>query len=121
MTNNPGAPDVRDYAVILRHTQQKPNRHRKVVFALGGFTERGTAAAGRYLAHNWFELWERHVQGVFDSGSLGDFLVVLEGPSLPESVSEWWSEDEGLNVTPQRLFDKGIKCEWSDRLANKTG
>jgi hypothetical protein len=116
MIDNPDSADVRDYAVILRHTQQKPNHSRKVVFALGGFTERGTAVAGRYLAENWFELWSRHVEGEFDKGSLGDFLIVIEGPSLPDSVNDWWSEDISLNVTPQFLYEKGIRCEWSGRI-----
>jgi hypothetical protein len=121
MMENPDSADVRDYAVILRHTQQKANRNRKVVFALGGFTERSTAIAGRYLAKNWFELWTRYVEGEACDGSLGDFLIVIEGPSSPESVHEWWSEDKSLSITPQLLYERGIRCEWSNRIEDQVG
>jgi hypothetical protein len=119
MRSKSNTKDVRDYAMILRHTYLKSEGKRKVVFALGGFTERGTAAAGRYLAANWRDLWTRYVDGNFDGPSLGDFFILIEGPSLPDSVGEWWSDVKGFAVTPLALHAKAIDCEWSRRLKKK--
>jgi DNA-binding winged helix-turn-helix (wHTH) protein len=106
-------PEVRDYAMIFRHTRLKPQR--QVLFVVAGFTERGTGIAGQYLADHWKELWETHVKGQGDHGSLGDFLVIIEGPSDPESIHDW-SEDKAFRITPQKLLDKRIRCERADRM-----
>lgn len=105
--------EVRDYAMIFRHTRREP--HHQVLFVVAGFTERGTGIAGQYLADQWKKLWETHVQGQTHHGSLGDFLVIIEGPSDITSIDDW-SEDKTLRVTPLMLSEKGIRCEWADRL-----
>lgn len=107
-------PAVSDYAIIFRHTRLEP--HRQVLFVVAGFTERGTAVAGKYLARKWMKLWEKHVRGRADRASRGDFLIMIEGPSDPQAVDDW-SEVKDLEATPQKLHDKRINCEWADRVA----
>lgn len=104
--------DVRDYAIIFRHTRLDP---RQVLFAIAGFTERSTAVAAQYLAGNWQKLWTKYVKGTPRERSRGDFLIVIEGPSDPHRVNEW-SEIREFEITPETLRDKGIDCEWADRL-----
>jgi DNA-binding winged helix-turn-helix (wHTH) protein len=118
MLTDANVQDVHDYAIIFRNTILKPNHHRQVIFVLAGYSERGTAIAGRYLAENWQELWKRHVKGRATTDSLGDFLVLIEGFSRPESFADW-TEDETFEVTPKKLCEKGIECEWSNRVKPK--
>jgi hypothetical protein len=106
-------PEVRDYAIILRHTRLNPQR--QVLFVVAGFTERSTAVAARYLVDNWATLWKNHVRGFADTGTRGDFLIIIEGPSDPQLLREW-SEVEGFRVTPDKLKSKGISCEWASRI-----
>jgi hypothetical protein len=101
--------EVQDYAVIFRYTEKCG----QVQFLIGGFTERSTAIAAAYLADEWARLWSAH----FDNPrSLGDFLVVISGPSNSHvnTLTDGWSEV--LAVNPQMLFDKRIKCEWQARI-----
>jgi len=105
-------PEVRDYAMILRQTKLGPPR--QVLFVLAGFTERATAIAGKYLAHNWPKLWTKYVKNHAQHGSLGDFFAIIEGPSDPGRAHEW-SEDKRFEITPQNLADAGIDCEWTSR------
>ena len=104
--------NVWDYAIIFRHTQIKRG-HRQVLFVLAGFTERGTAVAGEYLAAHWDTLCDRYVSG---KPHYGDFMTLIEGPSDPDKVSDWL-EDTSFTVTPQIVYDCGItECEWYDRV-----
>lgn len=106
-------PTVQDYAIILRHTQEVGHR-KQVLFVLAGFTELGTAVAGRYLAGHWRGLWKKYVHGQPHDG---DFLALIEGPSDPGQFGVW-EENEGFAITPQAVFDAGIHgCPWFDRVA----
>ena len=107
-------PDVQDYAMIFRHTRMGPVR--QTLFIVAGFTERGTAIGGAYLAENWKNLWERFVRGRVHRDSLGDFLILIEGPSDTDRLSEWTEVPE-FEITPEKLKAKCIKCEWAGRLA----
>ncbi|ADW71466.1 hypothetical protein AciX9_4525 (plasmid) [Granulicella tundricola MP5ACTX9] len=69
-------PRVSDYAVLLRHTY-----NRQILFVVAGFTERGTSIGAAHLAANWSKLWEQYVQGNAYKRGLGDFLVLIAGPS----------------------------------------
>jgi hypothetical protein len=109
-------PEVRDYAMIFRHTQVGLHRH--VLFVVAGFTERSTEIGAHYLTNNWPMLWKRHVKGRADHGSLGDFLVLIEGPSDPDRADEW-IEDRSLEITPEKLRKAGIECAWADRISGK--
>lgn len=110
--------EVRDYAIILRHTRRQGN-YRQVLFLVAGFTERGTAAAGQYLAANWHELWSKHVKGSTNRSGLGDFLVVIEGPSGTNDISKWAPDPNLLPITPYNLFEPyRIPCEWSKRFGS---
>jgi hypothetical protein len=110
--------EVRDYAIILRHTRRQGN-YRQVLFLVAGFTERGTAAAGQYLAAHWHELWSKHVKGSTSRRGLGDFLVVIEGPSVTNDISKWGPDPNLLSITPYNLFEPyRIPCEWSKRYGN---
>jgi hypothetical protein len=108
--------EVRDYAVIFRHTRLQP--HRQVLFVVAGFTERSTALAAQYLVQNWQTLWQTHVRGHAERRSRGDFLILIEGPSDPAKVAEW-SEDKDFQVTPEKLRRKGILCDWADRIPDR--
>ena len=46
--------------------------------------------------------------------TLGDFLMIIEGPSDPQRLLEW-SEAEEFRVTPEKLKAIGIECEWARR------
>jgi hypothetical protein len=109
-------PEVRDYAMIFRHTQVGLHRH--VLFVVAGFTERSTEIGAQYLTNNWPMLWKRHVKGRAHHGPLGDFLVMIEGPSDPDRSDEW-IEDRSLEITPERLQKAGIDCAWADRITDK--
>jgi len=109
---------VRDYAIILRHTR-KHKDGRQVIFVLGGFTEYGTAAAGKYLAEHWPDLWRKHVKGRAHNGSLGDFMILIEGPSDIKDMRQWKQDPNFPAITPAVLLDPyHIDCEWSRRLAS---
>jgi hypothetical protein len=121
MVNEPKkASDVHDYAIILRHTRSRGKR-RKVRFVLAGFTERGTAAAGFYLASKWPELYGNIVKRQLDEHpkSLGDFLVVIGGVPRPERFDEWAEDPKFPPVTPSILSGLGIDSEWVQRLREK--
>ena len=98
-------PEVQDYAMIFRHTRVKPQR--QVLFVVAGFTERSTAIASHYLAEHWKQLWKTHVKNRTGGGSFGDFLIIIEGPSDLEKSYDW-SEDETLQVTPEKLNTKQL-------------
>jgi hypothetical protein len=106
--------EVRDYAMVFRHTHV--GRHRDVLFVIAGFTERSTAVAAQYLMHEWKALWEQHVKGTTVTGSRGDFLLLIEGPSDPRQIDHWRLI---LEVTPRSLHDLGIHCEWADRIPGR--
>jgi len=108
---------VRDYAMILRHTR-KHKDGRQVIFVLGGFTEHGTAAAGQYFAAHWTELWDKHVKGRGYGAGLGDFMILIEGPSDIKDLKQWKQDPNFPAITPAILLDPyHIDCEWSRRLA----
>lgn len=114
-----GDSKIRDYAVILRHTQIRQDGHRQVTFVVAGFTERGTEAAGTFLAANWRQLWAEHVKGKHDSGSLGDFVLLIEGPSHWQKIEEWGSDRNLPAITPSRLVDIAPHIEegpWVKRM-----
>jgi hypothetical protein len=115
MRNEDDAYPVRDYAIILRHTEVKPSGARQFWFVLAGFSERATAIAGFYLAARWDELWRKYLHEE-PTQSLGDFLVVIAGPSKPDpewKVDEW---SEVLAVTPQKVAAADIPCLWKARM-----
>jgi len=101
--------EVQDYAIIFRYTE----KFGQTQFLIGGFTERSTAIAATYLANEWERLSNLHFS---EPKSLGDFLVVIAGPSNShvDSLLDGWSEV--LAVNPQILFEKSIECEWQARL-----
>jgi hypothetical protein len=108
---------VKDYAIILRHTRTT-GHHRQIFFVLAGFTERGTAAAGHYLATHWKQLHRRLVAGRHDKRSFGDFLLLIGGPSSsPERVAEWREDTRLPPVTGPRIRETigDIDCEWVRR------
>lgn len=105
--------DVQDYAIILRHTQNADPR--QVTFVVAGFTERGTAIGGRYLAKGWQKLWMKYVAGKVTKPSRGDFLIVIAGPSWPGTTAAWKEDPNFEAITPDRLR-KNIDCEWSRRF-----
>jgi hypothetical protein len=115
MRNKEEGSQVNDYAIILRHTEAKPSGARQVWFALAGFSERGTAIAGFYLADRWDELWRKYLHEE-PAESLGDFLVVIAGPSKPDP--EWKVDDwsEVLAVTPRKVAAAEIPCVWKTRM-----
>jgi DNA-binding winged helix-turn-helix (wHTH) protein len=121
-------PDVRDYALIFRNTRRDGGR--QILLAVAGFTERSTALGGKFLAEKWPKLWEDHVRGSAFSGSLGDFLILIEGPSDPDRLDEWsevkefeWSPEK-LKAIREKLKAKGEDvewaCEWADRDLEKS-
>jgi hypothetical protein len=119
---NPNQISVRDYAMIFRHTRWGANERRHVHFVLAGFTERGTAAAGWYLAQKWPNFWRTHVENKVNKGSGGgDFVLLIEGPSRPDALTEdqfsEWQEDPAFPaITPEVLRKAKIECEWASRL-----
>ena len=110
-----GKTPVNDYAVILRHTDcgEDADAHdspRQVRFMLAGFTERGTQAAGTYLALKWEKLWAKNVRNKHDSEGRGDFMIVISGPSHwvedADHSSFLWEEDPDFKpVTPEALAE----------------
>jgi|HubBroStandDraft_6_1064221.scaffolds.fasta_scaffold119983_3 transcriptional regulator with XRE-family HTH domain len=104
---------ARDYAIVFRHTTKLKNPERRQVhFVLAGFTERGTAIAGRYLAERWSELHAKHVVGKTDTKTRGDFLLMIEGPSWPSRFQEWGVDPSFEAITPDRVRSCGF--EWND-------
>jgi DNA-binding winged helix-turn-helix (wHTH) protein len=123
MLKNPARYEVRDYGMILRHTD--PDKEDQVAFVLAGFTERGTAVAGQYLAAHWLELHGRFFPKTGDDATgRGDFLLIIEGKSWPD-VRQWKDHPRFPPITPKRLFELGKKnrriasCEWAKRFAAK--
>jgi len=107
---------VQDYAIILRYTRFIGG-HKQILFVLAGFTERGTAIAGRYVALYWHRLWKTYVQ---NHPHNGDFVVLIEGPS-DTSQARWWREDRNFTITPQVIHDLGITGEgWFERVDEVT-
>jgi hypothetical protein len=106
------APEVNDYAIIFRHTEKKGGR---ILWVLAGYTERSTAIAARYLIDHWSNLWGRHFRDA-PADALGDFLVVIDGPSNPdpERLADW---SEVLAINPQILAQAEIPCVWQRRLS----
>lgn len=117
-----GSKAVRDYALILRHAGSVGDGTRPCVyFWLAGFTERGTYAAGRYLAANWEALHRRFVAPQKTASSAGgDFMLMIEGPSHDKDTRELWSEIPGFEVTPALLSKKNISSLWATRLKEAT-
>jgi DNA-binding winged helix-turn-helix (wHTH) protein len=114
---NNSQPPVEDYAIILRHTNYVRTR-KQVLFVLAGFTERGTAVAGRYLAFHWRRLSKRYVH---DKDDDGDFLIFIVGPSDPGLFRDW-EEDEQFAITPLDVYEADIKgCAWFDRVTSRLG
>jgi hypothetical protein len=112
---DPNVRELRDYAIIMRHTDDVDGTG-QVSFALAGFTEHGTTFAGYYLAENFDSLYERFVSGKANS-ALGDFLLVIAGPSSWSTSAKGWREDNLLPaITPARLHSKRIDCVWSRRI-----
>jgi DNA-binding winged helix-turn-helix (wHTH) protein len=106
---------AQDYAIILRHTQLIGGQ-KQILFVLAGFTERGSAIAGRYLALHWRQLWKNYVE---DQPDDGDFLALIEGPSDP-GLTRSWQEDKSFTITPQIIHDLGITgCNWFDRVEKR--
>jgi hypothetical protein len=95
----------KDYAIVLRHRESQ-GRNSQTRFVLAGFTEDGTAAAGRYFAAHWVRLWERYVKGKADGG--GNFLVVISGESHSKDT---WTQNP-VTITKEDL--RGVKCPWTD-------
>jgi len=107
---------VEDYAIILRYTRMTGS-HRQILFVLAGFTERGTAIAGRYLALNWRQLWRNYVH---KQPYEGDFVILIEGPS-DVAQARRWQEDDRFTITPKVIHDLGITGEgWFDRVDKAT-
>jgi hypothetical protein len=103
---------VQDYAIILRYTQ-RIGSHKQLLFVCGGFTERGTELGAKYLAEHWHDLWTDYVRDKKDDG---DFLVLVEGPSDPETLSDW-QETKSFAITPAIVADANIEgCEWTERV-----
>lgn len=126
-----GSKFVRDYAVILRHTADAGGGSKSCTyFWLAGFTERGTAAAGRYFAENWEDLYQRLVKPkeetrIWQGASArsmkrgrGDFMIVIEGPSHDKDLSAGpWSQVSGFAITPELLLEKQINSSWAQRTS----
>jgi hypothetical protein len=110
-----GADGQRDYALIFRHTRIKEDK-RQVLFALGGFTEIGTAAAAHYLASHWRELGKKMGCNHPTRDSMGDFALLIEGPANPSDFDRWQVDVHLPAITPARLASLCIDCEWADRL-----
>jgi hypothetical protein len=111
---------VRDYAILLRHTETDGKR--RVKFVVAGFTERGTAAAGKYLAKNWRNLWREYVKGRHAADSFGDFVLVIEGPSYWQDIREW-DLDPYLTITPEKLLKATphlVDTVWVQRMQRKS-
>lgn len=106
--------DSRDYALILRHASEVGARA-CVYFWVAGFTDRGTAAAGRFLAENWELLDKRFVAKRNDANPHGNFMILIEGPSEDRDPKMGkWTQVDAFEVTPRDIQRKaGIS--WSSR------
>ena len=112
---------TRDYAIILRHTEKNRQGRRQMKFVLAGFTERGTAAAGEYLARNWKQLWQAYVKNDYKKDGLGDFMLVIEGPSQWKDIKEWSSDPYLGAITPERLAVSApyLNTPWVARIRKR--
>jgi hypothetical protein len=97
----------RDYAIILRHTEEQPSSAR-ISFVLAGFTAHGTAAAGKYLADNWPSLWTKYVKNRVTGGD-GDFCEIIVG----NSGESHWKSVRDFHLTPKSLAGWDEKKEWA--------
>jgi hypothetical protein len=105
--------ESRDFAIILRRTLIRTDGQRQVRFVLAGFTEIGTAAAGKFLAEKWPDLWKKYVRKELKTDSRGDFLAIVEGPSDASAV---WSEDPYFPaITAPTVKRLGKGYEWTFR------
>lgn len=101
--------EVNDYAFILRYEPKPaPGADTCVYFWLAGFTDRATAAAGRYLAEQWEDLYDRFVRSKSTGSSTdetGNFFIVIEGKSSNADLARDgpWTEVVGFEVTPAKL------------------
>ena len=121
-SNDEEANSARDYALIMRHTEIEPDGRRHVKFVLAGFTERGTAAAGKYLAKNWRALWSRRVRDYDGHANLGDFAMLIEGPSHYKDIKQW-REEKGIKmITPEYLAKSAhhLDSVWVKRGKNES-
>jgi hypothetical protein len=95
-----------DFAFILRRTEIIGDRRRRVYFVVAGFTERGTAAASRFLREQWSTLYEA---GAEKKPDRGDFFLIIYGPSNPNAkwkkVFGFWRRD---------FIKKGAGAKWPD-------
>ena len=96
-----GKKDLKDYAVIIRHTATVPDPagispRKQVRFVLAGFTEDSTVAAGRYLANRWEMLHDRYVS--IEGG--GDFVAVIPGKAQSEHT---WPSDPRVVFVGRQL------------------
>jgi hypothetical protein len=83
----------RDYAIIFRYTTVTEDRGEQLRFVVGGYTERATAVAGRYLAANWRKIQFRVPKG--------DFLLLMSGPSNSAvDIDKWTAVKDCWIVTP---------------------
>jgi len=83
-----GSADLRDYAVIMRHTETV-GRSKQVRFILAGFTEDATVAASRYFASRWdTTLWK--LSKTSPAAPAGDFVAIITGLSTSSAV---WTEE----------------------------
>ena len=107
-------------ANLRRHTEAT-EQGRRISFVIGGFTERGTAAGGLYLASKFPQIY-RSVRAGYKSrqnykDSRGDFLLVIYGPSRPDKFREW--KPAFSPITPMLLHDAEIGCEWQERIKSR--
>ena len=107
----------RDYGVIVRHASDTGSGSGACVyFWIGGFTDRGTAAAGRYLAEHWEALHRRFVAPRNAANPYGDFLIVIEGASQDKDRKEnaAWTLVAGFEVQPADVVHKA-ETKWSSK------
>jgi hypothetical protein len=88
-----GEADVKDYAVIIRHTA-RVGKGEQTRFVLAGFTEDGTVAAGRYFALRWDNvLWDIYSKS--RKHGTGNFLAIISGLS---TSSNTWPGDPDITI-----------------------
>jgi hypothetical protein len=93
-----------DYAIVLRNCDDDGT----IRFVVAGFTAHGTAAAGRYLAKNWAQLYGRYR----DTTGACNFCEIIKGGSGDRE----WKRAAGIpGVTPAILAseDTYIDCKWA--------
>lgn len=107
----------RDYGVIVRHASDTGSGSGACVyFWIGGFTDRGTAAAGRYLAEHWEDLNKRFVERRDAANPYGDFLIVIEGASQDKDRKKnaAWTLVADFVVQPADVATKA-EMKWSSK------